>query len=356
MIADVTTTQAELLGLGSATLAESGATPLAPRIRPIWTGARVAAPAFAVSSAPGDNLALHVATTAAPPGTVLVADVGSIAERGYWGEVLTVASQTAGIVGLVIDGCVRDTAALAHRQFPVFARGIALPGASKDGPGAVGGDATVGGVSIRSGDWLVADEDGIVVVAEDRLEEVLQAGQRRRDRESTMFERLGGGSTTVRLLDIDTRPVTRIGPGGDDSSAATPAATVSLPAPAGVISTPTSPVPSGAYSQGRSVADLVFVAGVGPYDPVTRGIVGDEITTQTDQAMRNVEAILVAAGLDLSSVVASTVYLAELGRDWTAFDAAYGRYFAPPFPTRAVVGAALKGILVEIVVTASRSR
>jgi 2-iminobutanoate/2-iminopropanoate deaminase len=96
-----------------------------------------------------------------------------------------------------------------------------------------------------------------------------------------------------------------------------------------------SPVASGAYSQGVAANKLLFVDEVGPYDPVTRAVVGTTVEEQTIQTMENIRAILLGAGLDLEDVVNSTVYLAELQRDWTAFDKAYGSFLASPFPARA---------------------
>src|SRR5215213_2118633 len=101
-----------LLLLGSATLGESGARPMRNRIRPAWTGAVLAAPAYPVRCTPGDNLAIHVGAARAPEGAALVVDVGDERELGYWGEVLTTAAESRGVAGLVIDGCVRDVAAL----------------------------------------------------------------------------------------------------------------------------------------------------------------------------------------------------------------------------------------------------
>lgn len=114
------------------------------------------------------------------------------------------------------------------------------------------------------------------------------------------------------------------------------------------ISVSESPVPSGSYSQGIISNGLLFVAGMGPFDPVTREIVGETIEEQTVQAMQNLQAVLRGAGRDLGDVVNTTVYLAELTRDWTAFDATYGRFFEMPYPARTVVGAALKGMLIEV--------
>src|ERR1700737_4906047 len=97
-------TSDQLQQFGSATLGESGATPLPPRLRPVWPGAALAAPVFPVHCTPGDNLAVHVGVARAPAGSALVVDVGEVAERGYWGEVLTTGAQARGLAGLVIDG------------------------------------------------------------------------------------------------------------------------------------------------------------------------------------------------------------------------------------------------------------
>jgi 4-hydroxy-4-methyl-2-oxoglutarate aldolase len=121
----------ELLELGSATLGESGGRAMRARIKPAWPGARLAAPALPVRCTPGDNLAIHVAVGSAPRGHVLVVDVGDVAERGYWGEVLTTGAESRGLSGLVIDGGVRDIDAIAAHGFPVFSATIALRGATK---------------------------------------------------------------------------------------------------------------------------------------------------------------------------------------------------------------------------------
>jgi len=199
---------AQALGeLGSATLGESGGLAMRPRIRPAWTGAVLASPAYPVTCTPGDNLAVHVAVTRAPIGSALVVDVGSAAERGYWGEVLTAAAEARGLAGLVIDGGVRDTAALEAHRFPVFSSLIALRGATKTLPGTVGLSAVVGGVEVAAGDWVVGDRDGVVVIAAAGIDAVLAAGRVRADKEAEYFAELSAGRTTVELLGLDVAPV-----------------------------------------------------------------------------------------------------------------------------------------------------
>ncbi len=202
-------TAATLLSLGSATLGESGGHPMHPRIRAAWPGAALAAPAFAVTCAPADNLAVHAAVAEAPAGSALIVAVDP-PERGYWGEVLTTGAEARGITGLVIDGGVRDVAALEAHRFPVFSALIALQGAVKVAGGEIGGVARVGDVDVATGDWVVCDRDGVTVVPLPALAGIVERGRARADKESVMFTKLRSGSTTVELLDLDTTPVRRL--------------------------------------------------------------------------------------------------------------------------------------------------
>ena len=199
---------ATLLALGSATLGESGGKPMHPRIRAAWPGASMAGPAYPVMCAAGDNLAVHAAVAEAPAGVVLVVATDP-PERGYWGEVLTTGAQARGIRGLVIDGGVRDVAALEALRFPVFSALIALQGATKVSGGEIGGAARVGDVEVQTGDWVVADRDGVIVIGRAQLRDTAARGRTRADRETVMFSRLREGATTVELLSLDTSSVTR---------------------------------------------------------------------------------------------------------------------------------------------------
>jgi len=196
-----------LARFGSATLGECGARLLPPRVHAIWAGCALAAPALPVRCTPGDNLAVHVAVARAAAGTALVVDVGDVPGRGYFGEVLTTAAQARGIVGLAIDGGVRDVAALRELGFPVFASLVALPGAAKVAPGTVGRPARVAGVPVALGDWVVGDADGVVIVPGERLEEIVTAARGRTEKEVGYFEALRSGATTVELLGLDSSVV-----------------------------------------------------------------------------------------------------------------------------------------------------
>jgi 2-iminobutanoate/2-iminopropanoate deaminase len=115
------------------------------------------------------------------------------------------------------------------------------------------------------------------------------------------------------------------------------------------------PAPGGAYSHVTQTGELTFTAGFGPHDPET-GALPDGIEAQTEATLANVERALAAVGLGLSDVLKSTVHLAHLERDFSAFDAAYRRAMPQPYPVRTTVGSQLLGILVEIDVVADGAR
>jgi 4-hydroxy-4-methyl-2-oxoglutarate aldolase len=200
---------AAFAALGSATLGESGGRPMAPRMRPVWSGARISAPAFPVNCSTADNLAIHVAVAEAPAGSVLVVNVGHEPARGYWGEVLTTGAEARGICGLVIDGGVRDVDALEAHRFPVFSTMIALRGATKQEPGRIGGTAIVGEVEVVLDDWIVGDADGVTVISHTHLDDVLDAGRARAEKEEAFFHELRAGRTTLQLLSLDDAPIER---------------------------------------------------------------------------------------------------------------------------------------------------
>ena len=113
------------------------------------------------------------------------------------------------------------------------------------------------------------------------------------------------------------------------------------------VNLPDLPPPAGAYSPGVRAGNLLFVSGQTPRDPATGQIVGATIEEQTAQTLTNLARIVHTAGAQLSDIVSVTVYLAD-ENDWGRFNELYKTVFSAPYPTRAVVGAQLRGILVEI--------
>jgi 4-hydroxy-4-methyl-2-oxoglutarate aldolase len=173
-----------------------------PAIRPAWPGARVCGPAATVECPPGDNLMLHVAVANATPGVVLVATVGGYLSAGAWGEILTAAAQARGIAGLVIDGAARDIDAIRQVKFPVFSRGLAIGACTKERPGELGHAIQFGGATVKPGDLVLGDADGLVVVEQERLDEVYETAIERRRRETEIIAKLRQGRTTMELLGL----------------------------------------------------------------------------------------------------------------------------------------------------------
>jgi 2-iminobutanoate/2-iminopropanoate deaminase len=117
------------------------------------------------------------------------------------------------------------------------------------------------------------------------------------------------------------------------------------------ILTTNAPAPGGAYSQALRVGDFVYTAGMGPWHPSTRQVVGETIEEQTTQTLENIRAILAEAGLGMEDVVKATVHLSDLSL-FSRFNEVYTRFFPDPKPVRMTVGSQLFGILVEIDVVA----
>lgn len=193
--------------LGSATLHEAsgkaGALPSAIVNR--TPGLTVAGTAFTVACQPGDNLRLHHAIYRAAPGSVIVANMGDDREgHGYWGEVMAHAAVARRLAGLVITGGVRDVARLESIGFPTFSGSVCIRGTSKDPsrPGALGAPVTIGGVTVATGDLVVGDADGVVVIPADRVADVIEVGKRREADEAALIQQLRAGRSTLELFDL----------------------------------------------------------------------------------------------------------------------------------------------------------
>ena len=189
---------AGLEAAGVATVHEAGsALLLSPEITPIQAGVRIAGSAVTVSCPPGDNLMLHAAVETLQSGDVLVVATTSISRNGMFGELLAVSVRSRGCRGLVIDAGVRDVAELRDMSFPVWTRFVHAEGTTKTGVGTVNLPVRCGGVEVRPGDIVVADDDGVAVVDRDRAGQVLEASRRRLEREEVTRSRLAKGELGV---------------------------------------------------------------------------------------------------------------------------------------------------------------
>jgi 4-hydroxy-4-methyl-2-oxoglutarate aldolase len=168
-----------------------------PYMRPIYPAARIAATAVTVSCQPGDNLMIHAAIEVCRPGDVLVVAPTSESTDGMFGELLATSCQAHGIAGLVIDAGVRDVADLTEMGFPVWAKAISAQGTVKASPGSVNIDVVCAGATVRPGDVIVGDQDGVVVVRREEAAEVARLGAGRIAKEQNNRKRLRAGELGV---------------------------------------------------------------------------------------------------------------------------------------------------------------
>jgi RraA family protein len=163
------------------------------RIKPL-NGAPLLGVAFTVRARGGDNLLLHRALDMAAPGDVIVVDGQGDLSNALAGEIMTTRAQRRGLAGLVVDGAMRDLAAIAQMAFPVYAAGIQPKGPYKNGPGEINVPISCGGIVIYPGDIIVGDADGVVAVQPREAPAVVQRAQERHRKEELTLQKLRDGT------------------------------------------------------------------------------------------------------------------------------------------------------------------
>ncbi len=146
---------------------------LSGRIAPLSPSMRIAGPAITVEVRPGDNLMLHAAMAVAQPGDVIVVDGKGDLSSALMGEIMSQQCVALGIVGVVIDGAVRDSEAIRELGFPMFAAGLNPNGPTKFVPGRLNHPISIGGVSVNPGDLVVADADGVTIIEREKAAAML---------------------------------------------------------------------------------------------------------------------------------------------------------------------------------------
>jgi 4-hydroxy-4-methyl-2-oxoglutarate aldolase len=191
----------ELARLGSATVYEAGGRRgyVDADLIQIVPGSRAAGPARTVSCGQDDNLMVHAAMAEVEPGEVLVLTMPEPRPVALVGELLATQAKAHGAAAILVDASVRDREELEQLSVPIWARWVRVRGAGKDVAGTIGAPVTVGGATIRQGDAVVLDADGVAVVEAERITEVLHASRERAERERVKRAKLQQGELSYDL-------------------------------------------------------------------------------------------------------------------------------------------------------------
>ena len=157
--------------------------------------------ALTVQTANGDWAKPVEAIDRAKDGDVIVIDVGG-APVAVWGELAAHSAMVMGVRGVVIDGAVRDIDDIRDLGFPAFSRSVAPCAGEPKGYGGIGIEVIVGGQRVRTGDWIVGDESGIMVIPKEMAVEVANRALDVHERENRTREEIERGSTLSKVNEL----------------------------------------------------------------------------------------------------------------------------------------------------------
>jgi 4-hydroxy-4-methyl-2-oxoglutarate aldolase len=182
--------------------AQAGMTTMDAGIKTRVPGLKLVGPAFTVRCMTGSIFTVHKALLEARPGDVLVVDGLGDATEALFGELMGRDAKTAGLAGAVIDGPVRDVAGLGELGLPTFSRHVTPRVGSNRRLGTVGARISCGGISVEPGDWIVGDDDGVVVVPREKVEQLVEAGLAIEDKERGVAARIDAGERIADILNF----------------------------------------------------------------------------------------------------------------------------------------------------------
>jgi 3-hexulose-6-phosphate synthase/6-phospho-3-hexuloisomerase len=173
-----------------------------PGIRPLAGGMRVVGPALTVWTYPGDWAKPVEAIDQAEEGAVIVADVRGEGPA-IWGEEASKSCRSRGVAGIVINGAARDVGEIAQLGFPVFCTLTAPAAGEPKGMGMIGVPLKIGETAVRSGDWVIGDDDGVVVVPKEQAVEIANRAMSVLEREAREKAEIEAGSTLGKVAELD---------------------------------------------------------------------------------------------------------------------------------------------------------
>ncbi len=170
-------------------------------IRPLFQGISMAGRAVTVRTYPGDWAKPVEAIDVAEKGDVIVVDAGGVGPA-IWGELATHSALQRGVAGVVIDGAIRDTYDIAQMKFPAFTRLIMPNAGEPKGFGEIGVPVTVGNRRVENGDWILGDDDGVVVLPRSMATEYANRSMDVLERENRIREEIKEGSTLSKVTEL----------------------------------------------------------------------------------------------------------------------------------------------------------
>ena len=171
------------------------------RIKALRPRMKLAGSAITVEVRPGDNLMIHAAIAMARPGDVLVIDGKGDQSSALMGTIMMTACQKLGIAGVVMDGAARDSIEIEEMGYPVFSVGTNPNGPTKNIGGRIGHPVSVGDVTVRPGDFVIADADGVVVVEREKIASLIPAAAKKVRDEAARIAAIKDGETAAKWLD-----------------------------------------------------------------------------------------------------------------------------------------------------------
>jgi len=191
--------------LGAATVYEAAGRSgsVDPAIKPLARGVRLLGPAITVRCHPRDNLMLHKALQIAQAGDVLVAATDGYPQAGYWGGLMATSAMARKLGGLALDGCIRDSEEILRMGFPIFCRGTCIRGTTKSVLGSVNHSILFGEVVVNTGDLVLGDDDGLVIIPQANIETVLAASRKRVESEKQKAAVLASGVSSVEFNKLE---------------------------------------------------------------------------------------------------------------------------------------------------------
>ncbi len=165
-------------------------------------GAKMAGPATTVRTAPGDWNKVVQAIDRAGVGGVVVVDAGAT-PPAVWGELATQSARRLGLAGAVIDGAIRDTDVALELGLPLFSRHVSPDAGDPKGFGEIGGEISLGGQSVRPGDWIVGDDDGVMVLPKEKAVEYANRAQDVLETENRLRAEILAGSTLAQVANLE---------------------------------------------------------------------------------------------------------------------------------------------------------